>query len=44
VRWASSANNETMKKNKIIYWTATGIIALFEGVMPALTSQTQLAK
>ncbi|WP_047544882.1 DoxX family protein [Psychroserpens sp. Hel_I_66] len=33
-----------MKKNKIIFWTATIIIALFEGVMPALTSQTELAK
>jgi hypothetical protein len=33
-----------MKKEKIIYWTATTIIALFEGVMPALTSQTELAK
>ena len=33
-----------MKKDKIIYWTATTIIALFEGVMPALTSQTELAK
>ncbi|HEU0228015.1 MAG TPA: DoxX family protein [Arachidicoccus soli] len=33
-----------MKKNKIIYWIATTIIALFEGVMPALTSQTELAK
>lgn len=33
-----------MKKNKIIFWVATGIIALFEGVMPALTSQTELAK
>jgi hypothetical protein len=33
-----------MKKDKIIYWAATGIIALFEGVMPALTSQTELAK
>ena len=32
-----------MKKDKIIYWTATTIIALFEGVMPALTSQTELA-
>jgi len=29
-----------MKKDKIIYWTATTIITLFEGVMPALTSQT----
>ena len=33
-----------MKKEKIIFWTATIIIALLEGVMPALTSQTELAK
>ncbi|MET0241997.1 MAG: DoxX family protein [Flavitalea sp.] len=33
-----------MKKDKIIYWIATIIIALFEGLMPALTSQTELAK
>lgn len=33
-----------MKKEKIIFWTATIIIALFEGVMPVLTSQTELAK
>ena len=33
-----------MKKEKNIFWTATAIIALFEGVMPALTSQTELAK
>lgn len=33
-----------MKKEKIIYWSATTVIALFEGVMPALTSQTELAK
>ena len=33
-----------MKKEKIIFWTTTIIIALFEGVMPALTSQTELAK
>jgi hypothetical protein len=33
-----------MKKDKIVFWTATAIIALFEGVMPALTSQTELAK
>jgi DoxX-like family len=33
-----------MKKDKIIFWVATSIIALFEGVMPALTSQTELAK
>ncbi|WP_316842619.1 DoxX family protein [Pedobacter gandavensis] len=33
-----------MKKNKIIFWTATILIFLFEGVMPALTSQTEMAK
>lgn len=35
---------KTLKTTKAIYWTATVIIFLFEGVMPALTSQTQLAK
>jgi len=34
----------TTKTLKIIYWITTGIIFLFEGVMPALTSQTELAK
>ena len=33
-----------MKKTRIIFWTATIIIFLFEGVMPALTFQTELAK
>lgn len=33
-----------MKKDKLIYWVATSLIALFEGLMPALTSQTELAK
>jgi DoxX-like family len=33
-----------MKKTSILFWTATTIIFLFEGVLPALTSQTQLAK
>ena len=33
-----------MKKNKIIFWTATAIIFIFEGVMPAFTSQTELAR
>jgi hypothetical protein len=33
-----------MKKEKIIYWTSTSIIGLLEGVMPALTSQTELAR
>jgi len=33
-----------MKRNKITFWIATSIIAVLEGVMPALTSQTKLAK
>jgi hypothetical protein len=33
-----------MKKNDIIYWATTGLIFLFEGVMPALTSQSEMAK
>ena len=33
-----------MKKEKMLFWVSTTIIALFEGVMPALTSQTELAK
>jgi hypothetical protein len=33
-----------MKKDKIIYWITTGFIALLEGVMPAFTSQTEMAK
>ena len=35
---------KTTKTTKAIYWVTTVIIFLFEGVMPALTSQTQLAK
>jgi hypothetical protein len=34
---------KTSKTTKIIYWTTTGVIFLFEGVMPALTSHTDLA-
>lgn len=33
-----------MKKTNILFWTTTVIIFLFEGVVPALTSQTELAK
>ena len=33
-----------MKKEKILFWSATGFIFLFEGLMPALTMQTELAK
>lgn len=31
------------KTTKVIYWTTTIIIFLFEGVIPALTSNSQLA-
>jgi hypothetical protein len=33
-----------MKKTNIAYWISTAFIFLFEGVMPALTSQTEMAK
>ncbi len=33
----------TSKATNIIYWSTTTLIFLFEGVMPALTSHTQLA-
>jgi len=33
-----------MKKQKIIFWAATIFIFLFEGVMPALTGHTEMAK
>lgn len=33
-----------MKTNKIIFWVTTTLIFLFEGVMPALTSQSEMAK
>lgn len=33
-----------MKKQKILFWSATILIALFEGLMPLLTFQTEMAK
>lgn len=33
-----------MKNQKIIYWITTGLIVLMEGVLPAFTSQTEMAK
>ena len=33
-----------MKKHQIIFWITTSIIFLMEGVMPALTSQSEMAK
>ncbi|TDH28723.1 DoxX family protein [Segetibacter sp. 3557_3] len=35
---------KTTKTEKIIYWTTTILIFVMEGVMPALTSHTELAK
>ena len=32
------------KSTKIIFWVTTTIVFLFEGVLPALTSQTEIAK
>jgi hypothetical protein len=37
-------SGKAIKRTAIIYWVTTIIIFLFEGVMPALTSQTALAK
>ncbi len=33
-----------MKKTNIAYWISTGFLFLFEGVVPALTSQSEMAK
>jgi DoxX-like family len=33
-----------MKKTNIIYWATTGLLFLFEGVMPALMSQSEEGK
>lgn len=33
-----------MKNQKIIFWVTTGLIFLMEGVLPAFTSQTEMAK
>lgn len=33
-----------MNKTKLFYWSTTILIFLMEGVMPALTSQTEMAK
>jgi hypothetical protein len=34
---------KTSTTHKVIYWVATGLIFLFEGVMSALTSHTHMA-
>jgi DoxX-like family len=33
-----------MKTTKIIFWVTTGIIVAFDGLIPLLTSHTELAK
>jgi len=33
-----------MKKNNLIYWISTSVIFLFDGVLTALTSQSEMAK
>ena len=33
-----------MNKTRLTFWIATGIIFLFEGLMPALTGHTEMAK
>jgi len=33
-----------MKKDKIIFWTTTIIVFIMEGLIPAFTSQSELAK
>ena len=33
-----------MKKDNIIFWVATTLVFLMEGVLPALTSQSEVAK
>lgn len=33
-----------MKKHKIIFWVSTGLLFIMEGIIPALTSQSELAK
>ena len=35
---------QNVKKTNIIYWVTTVILFLMEGLMPALTSQTEMAK
>ena len=32
-----------MKSTKIIFWTCTILIVLFEGLLPALTFNTEIA-
>lgn len=40
----TSTIKNTNRTTKILFWATTSIIFLFEGVMPALTSQSEMAK
>jgi len=40
----TTTENKTGKGIKILFWITTTLIFLFEGVMPALTSQSELAQ
>jgi hypothetical protein len=40
----NSENMASTKTNKIFFWTTTFIIFIMEGLIPAFTSQTELAK
>jgi hypothetical protein len=33
-----------MRRNKIVFWVTTGLVFIMEGLIPAFTSQTELAK
>ena len=44
VNFNSTVKSKVMKTTKIIYWTSTVLIFLMEGVMPALTSNSDVAK
>ena len=36
-------NNPLMKTNNLIYWSTTILFAIFDGLVPALTSNTSMA-
>ncbi len=44
IKISKSTKSIIMKTNKIIYWATAGFFFLFQGVMPALTSQTEMGK
>jgi hypothetical protein len=44
IQMTKTKKRTVMKKHKIIFWVSTTIIFLFQGVMPALTSHTEMAR